>query len=259
MVVAALPASIPHAEVLDAGAVGDLTWMLTRRLPGRSLGEHWPALGPSSRRDAFAQLADALRALHGWTPPPDVAEEVRWRPPVHDTDTIIGVDLNPLPVDRALALVPAARNLAGVDHGLIDAVADRLTQLRHLDPFTTGEATVVVHGDAHLGNILWHGGRLVALLDFEWARWGAADLELQAFCRLEGLAPEALAWLTESYPGLRAHPRWIERVWLYDLAETLRYLLIWPPSADGALPEFHPLVRLRDMVDGPDYLQVMLG
>jgi hypothetical protein len=146
---------------------------------------------------------------------------------------------------------------------LIDAVADRLIELRPLDPFSSGEATVVVHGDAHLDNILWHDGRLVALLDFEWARWGPPDLELQPFCRWQGpsqlLAPQAVAWLTESYPGLMTHPRWIERVWLYDLAETFRSLLIWGPPARGSLPEFHPLIRLREMVDGPEYLDVMLG
>jgi aminoglycoside phosphotransferase (APT) family kinase protein len=256
-VVAALPDAIPHAEVLGGGeAAADLTWMLTRRLPGRSLDEQWVALDTASRRNAFTQLADALRALHGWTPPPDVAQEVRWRPAVFDTDSIIGVDLNPLPVDRALALVPRALDLAGVDPGLIDAVADRLVQLRPLDPFTAGDATVVTHGDAHLGNILWHDDHLVALLDFEWARWGPPDLELQAFCRLDGRAPAALTWLAEFYPGLVSHPRWMERVWLYDLAETLRSLLIRPPAADGTADEFHPLARLRDLVDGPGYLQV---
>ncbi len=41
----------------------------------------------------------------------------------------------------------------------------------------------VVRGDAHLANVLWHQGRLVALLDLEWARLGPPDLEFEAISR----------------------------------------------------------------------------
>ena len=40
-----------------------------------------------------------------------------------------------------------------------------------------------VHGDAHLGNILWRDGRVVALMGFEWARLRPPDLELEPFLR----------------------------------------------------------------------------
>lgn len=257
-VVAALPDSVPHAEVLDAGEVDSLTWMRTRRLRGDALSTRWPSLDPSSQRDAIGQVARALRALHAWTPPEGVEEIIRRRPATPDLDSVIGVDLNPLPVDRALRLVPAARALAGVDPGLIDEVADRLAELRHLDPFTHGGDTTVVHGDAHLANVLWHEGRIVALIDFEWARFGPPDLELQAFCRLEGDAPLALAWLIDAYPGLTAHPRWLERLWLYDLAERLRHLVIWPLPPGGPPPPQHPVTRLAEMVGGPDYLRALV-
>jgi Phosphotransferase enzyme family len=58
---------------------------------------------------------------------------------------------------------------------------------------------VVVHGDAHLANVLWHDGRLAALLDFEWARIGPPDLELEAACRT--------IRLSRPRPGMKRAPR----------------------------------------------------
>jgi len=38
----------------------------------------------------------------------------------------------------------------------------------------------VIHAGAYLANVLWHQGRLTALLDLEWARPGPPDLEFEA-------------------------------------------------------------------------------
>lgn len=43
-----------------------------------------------------------------------------------------------------------------------------LERLRHLDPFMVPTSGTVVHGDAHLNNVIWNGARVAALLDFEW-------------------------------------------------------------------------------------------
>ena len=58
---------------------------------------------------------------------------------------------------------------------------------------------VAVHGDAHLANVLRHDGRLAALLDFEWARIGPPDLELEAACRDDPAI--------EAQPGMKRAPR----------------------------------------------------
>jgi Ser/Thr protein kinase RdoA (MazF antagonist) len=42
----------------------------------------------------------------------------------------------------------------------IDAPLERL---RHLDPFMVPTSGTVVHGDAHLNNVIWNGARVAAL------------------------------------------------------------------------------------------------
>ena len=53
-----------------------------------------------------------------------------------------------------------------------------------LDAFSRyAEPQVLVHADAHFGNLLWHNGRISALLDFEGARPAPPDLELDTLLR----------------------------------------------------------------------------
>jgi aminoglycoside phosphotransferase (APT) family kinase protein len=96
---------------------------------------------------------------------------------------------------------------------------------------------LVVHGDAHFANALWFEGCLVALLDFEWARIGPSDLELEAACREDPIIEDAaesgpirasevpmLVWLREGYPDLFNREDLTERLWLYDLCYQVRRL-----------------------------------
>lgn len=270
-----LPEEVPHVEVVDEGSVDDLTWMLTRRVEGEVLSDVWPGLDLVTRREAVRQLAHCLESLHSWRPAQELESLLRHRSDIwlsldagterriYDdrVDSILGGDVNPLPIESAVALLEPARRLVGVDAGLVDAVGARFVELAPFDPLSDGSDRVVVHGDAHLGNVLWREGELVVLLDFEWARWAPADLELQPFCRSleEGHPGEALEWLAADYPQLVEHPHLVERLWLYDLASALRHLLVWPPEASSDSPPFHPVYRLQEIVKGPEYLERLLG
>lgn len=83
----------------------------------------------------------------------------------------------------------------------------------------------------------WHQGRLVALLDLEWARLGPPDLEFEAISRDDPdvhaqVSPGAvaasqvpvLAWLRAGYPELLDREYLTERVWLYDTCFQVRQL-----------------------------------
>ena len=83
--------------------------------------------------------------------------------------------------------------------------------------------------------MLWHHGRLTALLDLEWARLGPPDLEFEAICRDDAdiqASPCAvpasevplLVWLRAGYPELFGREHITERVWLYDLCFQVRQL-----------------------------------
>jgi aminoglycoside phosphotransferase (APT) family kinase protein len=259
---ASLPASVPHAVVLDAGRAGDLTWMALERIPGERLDLVWPQLPGSLRRDAVISLGATLSALHDWKPPPGVREMiVRASAAVRATrDAVGGSAIVPLPVACLSPLLDWIDQLPGMDAGLARRVRGRLEGLRTVisDRELTGGA--VIHGDAHLANVLWHDGRLAALLDFEWARIGPPDLELEAACRddpdIEAQARHGscaagdvpvLAWLRAGYPGLFERENLTERLWLYELCHQVRQLCApGVTSADAVRLE-----RLAILADRP--------
>jgi hypothetical protein len=138
-----------------------------------------------------------------------------------------------------------------------------------LEPFDTSH---MVHGDLHFENVLWDGRAITALVDFEWARGGPADLDLDVllrFCAFPYLHVaedyEAITlskdyapvpyWLAEDYPELFDHPNLLERMRLYCIAYDVRELLTFPPPQDGFhLSPHHPVNRLERTAKGISHL-----
>ena len=90
----------------------------------------------------------------------------------------------------------------------------------------------MAHGDFHFNQILWHQGRVTALLDLEMSHVEAPDWDLGAFLtacldppqmvpeRLRGpTSPEdyrdAPVWLWEAYPEMFAYASLVDRLALY--------------------------------------------
>ena len=173
-----------------------------------------------------------------------------------------------MPHSRALLLAERAGDLPYVDPGLIADVAARLRELAGVDPLVGGDAAAAcVHGDAHLGNVLWRDGRVVALLDFEWVRLGPPDLELEPHLRDvrpdnprdEAEVRQLFGWLAETHPAAFAPPDLVARLWLYELTFALRRVLIGAGDRIGNPAGFeYPLRLLRHLVDGPAHLHRLL-
>ncbi len=274
----ALPAGVPYPQVLDTGSDGDLAWQVTRAVEGVPLATLWPDLSRAQRRGAVHQIGRALAALHAHRFPADVVAALAAPRPVGDTSAsaLIGADITPLPLWRAESLLAAAGHEGRADRALIDDVAARFRELADADPLAGApladvgpppvagpsvDAVTCVHGDAHLANVLWHDGRLTALLDFEWVRLGPPDLEIEPYPRADtaGLTGtgvrEVLGWLAESHPAMFAVPDLLRRLWLHQLANAVRDLLLarpGQPAQDAALR------TLRRIVRSPDHLLRML-
>jgi len=275
----ALPAGVPYPEVLDTGSEGDLAWQVTRVVEGVPLATLWHGLSRVERRDAAHQIGQALAALHAHRFPADVVAELAAPRPVGDTSVsaLVGADITLLPLRRAEGLLAAARHEGRADHALIDDVAARFRELADADPLgdvplaevsPLAEAALAeagppvgaltcVHGDAHLANALWKDGRLTALLDFEWVRLGAPDLEIEPYLRADatGLTDierrEVLGWLAESYPAMFAVPDLVRRLWLYQIATGVRELFL---DQSGQPPDDGAQCWLRRIVKSPDHL-----
>lgn len=269
-----LPPEVRYPPLVAAGRTGELAWMVTRWVEGLPLAEVWPRLSDRDRGGAMDQVAQALAALHRWIPRGPAGQLVNARDSVDlsNSATVVGATLNPLPLNRATALAEHARGLPFVCSQLMDDLLERLWGLADRDPYLDTEGHVVVHGDAHLNNVLWNNGKLVALLDLEWARLGPPDLELEPFLRTvdwAGQEPELmpayevselLGWLAGGYPGMFASPHLIERLWLYQLTFTLRELFTWPTVTappDQLAPD-HPLNLLPKFVASSDHLERLL-
>jgi hypothetical protein len=239
--------------------------MITERLPGQVLSRCWPAMSTADRRRAITQLADRLRTLHTFelgAPVPDVA-----------TAHLLAASAGPGSLDRLLTGLDHAQTLDHVDPVLI-LRAKMLVRdtLAALDPVP---GTNLIHGDIHFENILWDGESISGLLDLEWSRPAAPDLELDVllrFCALPFLHVaedyEAVTdpadyaavprWLREDYPELFGHDRLRDRLRVYSIAYDVRDLLLDPPTRPvDELSHLHPYHRLADTVEGRGHLDLL--
>jgi Ser/Thr protein kinase RdoA (MazF antagonist) len=230
-----------------------VSYAVTRRIEGQMLAQRWSALTMAERRSAVAQLAQALRQLHQWTPPPALAELLCARPPSYlDTaDWVVGADLHVLPPSRVLALARNMPSLPHLDRGLVTACIDAIEELSDLDVAVDDPALHgLIHADAHLHNVWWSEPGTVTLLDFEWVRFGPPDLELQPLCDIadedvrsgHDQYPSLLRWLKADYPELFQAPDLPARLRFYSLVYVLRQVVITAP--DNLAGYVHRLQRL---------------
>lgn len=263
LLAAHLPPSVKYPPIVTYSRSDFAEWLILRRVPGEPLSKAWPTMSERQRYDAVTQIGHALRDLHAV--PPSAVEDLQ--PPfVGDT-----LDCpHQLPVARIRELLERARGLPGVSHSVLDRAHVLLDESEGaIDP----EPTALIHGDLHFENVLWDGTRVSALLDFEWARPGAPDIDLDVILRFcadpflhvaEDYAHlakrsdyrEVPDWLRDAYPELFAHPQLAARLSVYSLSYEIRHLLLKPPMAPVDPTEtFHPYNRIRRIVDGHSYLE----
>ncbi len=258
-----LPPEIGYPKVIAHGTTFGSNWLILARRPGTVLARIWPELTKPQRRRAISQLAARLRILHRVVCPSDL-QAPSGAPQLLDADRRPPAAPLLTALDRLLAR-------PHVDRGLIDDAIDFVRRTADtLDPFP---ATTLIHGDLTFENLLCDGIDLTAMLDFEWARGGPPDLDLDVllrFCALPHLhvaddyAHRAHAedyaavpdWLAEDYPALFAHRRLVARLKLYAVAYDVRDLVEHPPIRPVAdLPPNHAYHRLSRTLNGRSHLE----
>ena len=263
-----LPPEVGYPPLVQHGGEMGSDWLILERLPGHPLSRSWVTMSEVQRRRAVSQVAERLKAVHS-TPCPyldglgDVPQLLDPAPTGH------------LAVARLAASLERLAELEHIDRGLIGDVLELVARLApSLDPF---DATTIVHGDLVFENIMWDGRNVTALLDFEYARPGPPDLDLDVLLRFVSLPqlhvpahyeavtkPEDYAdvpwWLAEDYPELFASPHQFDRVRLYSLAWDVRELLAYPPMEPlRSVHRHHPYRRLANVVRGTSYLDRLNG
>jgi aminoglycoside phosphotransferase (APT) family kinase protein len=264
-----LPAEVRYPGIVAyGGGPHGADWLIVERVPGIVLARAWPDMTEPARREAIRQLAGILRALHATPVPDDLLEIEATVPQLLSARTID-------PTMPLLVAVDKLRAGGQVDAGLLDRVEQVIVETA--DALVPFRSDTLIHGDLTFENVMWDGGGITALLDFEWARPGPPDLDLDVLLRFcahpylhvaadyEHLArPETYAdvpwWLAEDYPELFTFPRQLDRVRLYSIAFDVRDLLLTPPDRPAAeLSPDHALHRLRRVIEGTSYLNALAG
>lgn len=263
-----LPEEVGYPPMVQYGGEVGNDWLISQRVPGGPLSRWWPTMSVAERREAVRQMAARLRAVHR-TPCPDVQVFV-------DTGQLLQrAATGAQAVAPLLRALERAGRLANVDPEIMAEAADHVrSNASALDPF---DDATMVHGDLSFENVLWDGENITALLDFEFARPGPPDLDLDVLLRFSALPKLHVAedyedateagdyadvpwWFAEDYPELFSHPRQFDRVRIYSLAWDVRELLTFPPSEPvRELHRHHPYRRIIHVLRKTSYLDRLNG
>ena len=168
----ALPNEVGHPRIVGAGTIEGHDWIVTEEVRGQNLYEAWPTMTPAERQRAIRQLWERVQVVHNATA---------------SLRSLVRSHGGFIPATSDDATVAAARAGAAVE--LSDVQRSRCNEL--IEGYYRAAPLVehvVNHGDLALMNALWDGD-VVALLDFEFAMLGPAEIDL---CRLvwDGLVSE---------------------------------------------------------------------
>jgi aminoglycoside phosphotransferase len=249
-----------YPGVVAAGAGGGMDWIVVHRVPGVPLAHAWPGLDRNARRSAIAQLAERLRHVHA-TPTPVGID------PLVGPQLLSAEHLSPFGhLEDALS---RARQLPGVPRTLLDELHGRIAELAGCIGVFDGSH--LVHGDLTFENVMWDGGRLTAVVDFEWSRGAPRQLDLDVLLRMCAYPSlhvadeyqsvsraedyrDVPAWLVRAYPELFADPRLLDQLELFSLAYDLNELVHFPPPAEQELPPLHAANRIAATLRGRGHL-----
>lgn len=263
-----LPPQVGYPPIIAYGGEVGADFLILERVPGHPLGRWWPGMTEEQRRDAIGQLAARLRAVH--------TTEVTSVPELTHTPQLLrAAHTGAEAVEPLLDAIDEAARLQWVDPGVMARIRELVVETAGcLTPF---DPVTLIHGDLTFENILWDGERITALLDFEWARNGPPDLDLDILLRCCAYPQLHVApdyedrtrpidyepvpwWLSEDYPELFEAPYVFERVRLYGFAWDVAELLAFPPRCSvDKLPFEHPFHRLRRATEETGYLDVLSG
>ncbi|PRX98966.1 phosphotransferase family protein [Allonocardiopsis opalescens] len=176
---ALLPAEVGYPEIVDLGVAHGHEWVITRRIPARNLEDAWPKLSARQRADALEQVWSRVEHVHR-VDLATAAAHARPRSPFFPATAAEAA--------ARLDRLRAAGLLSGAQAAALGEAMDRFWAALPAAP------AVLNHGDLGMCNALWRDGRVVSVLDFEFAVVAPLAVDLNeilkfAFAPSEGDGP----------------------------------------------------------------------
>jgi aminoglycoside phosphotransferase (APT) family kinase protein len=242
-------------EIVANGDGNGSEWMISVRVPGRSLLHSWTAMQQEERQDAVHQLAASLSKLHSVEFPDGFSNPWLSDSVIDKSKTQDAYLIEPR---HFRVITDDLREKKLLDDALLNDAEQYLTDRLVL---FNDDQHVLIHGDAHFNNMIWDGSHLT-LLDLEVVTTASRERELQAiidFTRQPEMVygrnetPDVhkrdveniLHWLREAYPALFAVKNIVERLDVYSLVRGLLQIYHFPPES-----EYDTRPRLRDLLAG---------
>ena len=235
------PPGVGYPQLVEYGTTSGHAWTLANRLPGESLGSAWSGLSLEQRVTALQGLWERAQAVHS-VPGFKAARIVSGETWFNSTD--------PAKAEAGLAHLAEERILTGRE---CRALQEALACFWRVKP---AAPCVLCHGDLTPDNAVWDGGRLVALLDFEFAVMAPVQLDLNHLVKCAYGPGEGEQELRQTVKTI-ARPRLVreqDKALLVGYALLLELWLLtdWldHPEGEGPLEQWEPLKRLRSLADG---------
>jgi aminoglycoside phosphotransferase len=259
---ALLPPDTGYPTVLETGVTEGYEWSFSMEIAGESLGEVWPRLNWNERITALRELWLKAQSVHSVeiSAAAYLSRHQAW--------------FNVIDPEQA------ATQAAGLAHqGILSPrQADVLDEALFMYWTALSNAKCVLnHGDLTLDNALWNEGRVVALLDFEFAVIAPPELDLNELVKCafgpgetgdpmpdpDGACREQLQRVVTglAMPVLD-HPGGQDLLLGYAILLELWQLVDWlaHPEGEGPLEQWQPYRRLVSLTDGNGgYLAPILG
>ncbi len=240
-----LPPETGYPAIIQTGITDGHAWVLMREVPGACLGENWDALTPPHRADALQQIWEKTSRVHQ-------VELSAARPFARSRAWYNSND--PHEASEMLAHLQTDGLFTPAQAQELRAVLERHWRA------VEGAPCVLNHGDLTLDNVMWHAGRVTALLDFEFAVIAPPEIDLNSLVKMafkpdhSPAAPmddpqKTVAKLAGAVLALPGAP---QRLAGYAVLLETWLLQLWldHPEGEGPLETWEPYRRLLSIAEG---------
>lgn len=236
-----LEGQFPAPRVLAFGQAEGRVYQVQTYVKGKKLYKVWKDLTPREQEGIAEQIGAALQVLHARS----FAQFGIGRADARHYST--WADFIAAHLQETLEDIRHYR--FQMEAGFVEMALEYIDAHKHV---LAGGTPTLVHGDLTMVNILAEGGKMTALLDFEYALQAPADYELwtmEAFCLYPNDWAEEdnevfcsadfasfIPLLRKSYPALFETPHLRERMNIYHLDAALSSHIAWRKSNLDRIP-----------------------